>query len=384
MVYSFDYISNELRGIIEPATGHSHKFKGELRYTIYDDAYVAPYYGWTKSIGCIIDKSGCAIKDSECIEWKENAAFYNIDDCRSEHKNVIFLGFLLTGFGHSYTDDLRKLWFLKTDECRALIREGYELVYITSWNRPIPSTVLDVFSLAGLDFSAAKHVTQLTRYDRVVIPDNCFRATEYGRVYCQEYEDLIECIKSSVPDSEKRISKVYFSRTKFTAGSKKEYGEKDIESVFRRLGYEIIIPEDHSVIEQIQMVRSCDCFAATEGSVSHLSLFCQANTRVAILCKANYLNFHQVMVNEFADLNTTYIEAHHSSRANAECPWWGPFYLCITHHLERFAKCPILHLPYWAKFSYWEYTRNILYKCYNRSRKLFRRFRRQAFRHDEF
>lgn len=380
MTYLFNYISNELKRIIEPATGHSHKFQSALGYKLYDNAYVAPYYGWSKSIGCIIDESGREIKDSECIEWKENAAFYDIDDCESEHKKVIFLGFLLTGFGHSYTDDLRKLWFLKTDECSSLIRDGYELVYTTSWNRPLPSAVLEIFSLAGLDFSTAKHVTHLTHYDRIVIPDNCLRASDFGRVYCQEYEDLINCIKSSIPDSGIRIPKVYFSRTKFTAGLRKEYGEEDIVSVFRRLGYEIIIPEDHSVIEQIQMVRNCDCFAATEGSVSHLSLFCKADTRVTIICKANYLNFHQVMVNEFADLNTTYIEAHHSSRANAQCPWWGPFYLCITHHLEHFVGHPIMHLPYWAKFSYWEYTRNILYKCFNRSRKVYNRLRRQVFR----
>ncbi len=374
MTYLFNYISNELKRIIEPATGHSHKFQSALGYMLYDNAYVAPYYGWSKSIGCIIDESGREIKDSECIEWKENAAFYDIDDCESEHKKVIFLGFLLTGFGHSYTDDLRKLWFLKTDDCKSLIREGYEMVYTTSWNRPLPSTVLDIFTLAGLDISSAKHITQLTRYDKVIIPDNCFRATEYGRVYSQEYDNLIDCIKSAIPLSEIRIPKTYFSRTKFTAGLRKEYGEKEIEGVFRRLGYEIIIPEDYSVVEQIQMVRNCDCFAATEGSVSHLSLFCKPNTQVAIICKANYLNFHQVMVNEFADLKTTYIEAHRSSRANAECPWWGPFYLCVTRHLVRFAKRPMLYLPYWAKFSYWEYTRNVLYRCFNRIRKILRRF----------
>ena len=143
--------------------------------------------------------------------------------------------------------------------------------------------------------------------------------------------------------------------------------------MFRRLGYEIIAPEDYSVIEQIQMVRNCDHFAATEGSVSHLSLFCRPHTDVVILCKANYLNFHQVMINEFADLDTTYVEAHHSSKVNAEYPWWGPFYLCVNRYLERFAKHPIFHLPYWARFSYWEYTRNILFRCIHRARKLLKR-----------
>ena len=373
MTYNFNYISKELRKIIEPATLQSHKFHEVLGYRVWDDAYVAPFFGWKKSIGCVIDKNGQAIPDSAGTEWKEDASYYDFKDYQVEHKRVVFLGFLPTGFGHSYTDDLRKLWFLKTEECKDLIRDGYELVYTTSKNQPIPQVVLDVFSLAGLDFSNTRHINRLTRFDEVVVPANCFRATEYGRIYCQEYVDLIDCIKSAVPETTAvKASKLYFTRTKFTAGLSKERGERDIEQVFRGLGYEIVIPEDYSVAEQIQMVENCDHFSATEGSVAHLSLFCKPHTDVVILCKANYLNFHQIMVNEFADLNTTYIEAHHSSMANSKYPWWGPFYLCINHYLVKFARRPILYLPFWAKFSYWEYTRNLLYRGINKIRKMIR------------
>ena len=289
------------------------------------------------------------------------------------HKKVIFLGFLLTGFGHSYTDDLRKLWFLKTDECRSLVANGYELVYTTSWNLPIPTEVLDIFELAGVNLNCARHIKQLTHFDEIVVPDNSIKATDYGRVYCREYAEMINGIKMAVPDSTKSVSKLYLSRTKFSFGSKKERGEEEIESVFRSLGYEIVFPEEHSVVEQIQMVRSCDHFAATEGSVSHLSLFCKPETDVTIINKANYLNFHQVMVNEFADLRVTYIEAHHSSMADKKYPWCGPFFLCINRHFERFVQRPVLHFPYWMRFSYWEYSRSFIFRCYNRVRKIIRK-----------
>ena len=120
------------------------------------------------------------------------------------------------------------------------------------------------------------------------------------------------------------------------------------------------------------MLNQCKSFAATEGSVAHLSLFCPPKTNVVIINKAVYLNFHQVMINEYADLNVTYIEAHHSIKAHHEHPWWGPFYLCITRNLENYVGHPIPHLPHWLLPSYWEYSRNILYRCYNRVRKLFR------------
>lgn len=366
----FDYVSTELKGLIEPATHFSHRFDSLLGTRRFTDAFVAPYVFWDKSIGCIINNDGHAIKDSECIEWKENEVFYDISDCIVDHKKVIYLGFLLNGFGHSYTDDLRKLWYLKSNECQHLIQNGYIYVYTTSWNEPIPEKVLNIFALAGIDISGAYHITHLTRFDEIIIPDNCIKAKEFGRVYCQEYIDLINCIKSSIPDSGLKIPKVYFTRTRFTKCSNKEIGENRIEDVFRKQGYVIVSPEDYTVVEQIQLVRSCDYFAATEGSVSHLTLFCRPQTNVLIINKANYLNFHQVMINEYADLNVTYVEAHHSSKVDKKHPWWGPFYLCVNKFLEHYSKKRIPHLPYWACFSYWEYTRNILFRCYNRAKKV--------------
>ena len=370
MTYDFQYISEDLKRMIEPATRLSHFFEAQLGTRVFEDAWVAPYLHWDNSIGGVIGRDGAAVKDSECLEWKEDSAYYDTTDSLREHKRVIFLGFLLVGFGHAYTDDLRKLWFLKTDECKALVQEGYELVYTTSWNRPIPPAVWEVFQLAGLDLGGARHITRLTRFDTVVVPDNCFKAADTGRIYCKEFADLIGCINAAVPDRDMGVPRVYFSRSHYMAGQSKERGEKDIERVFQKLGYQIVFPEEHSVSEQIQLVRNCDHFAATEGSIAHLSLFCRPDTDVVIINKANYLNFHQITINELAGLNVTYIEAHHSLRANPDHPWWGPFYLCVTRYLERFVQQPIPRLPYWIRFSYWAYSRNILFKVYNRSRKI--------------
>ena len=98
MTYNFDYISSELRGIIEPATFQSHRFEKRLGYKMFDNACVAPYYSWDESIGCVIGDNGIVVKDSECLEWKENGNCYDFDKVVVEKKNVIYLGFLLTVF----------------------------------------------------------------------------------------------------------------------------------------------------------------------------------------------------------------------------------------------------------------------------------------------
>ena len=363
MKYHFDCISQGLKDLIEPASLVLHSFDAPLSFRVFKNAYVAPYFEWNHSIGCVIDENGVAVKDSECIEWKENADFYKLDTAEQEHKKAIFLGFLLTGFGHSYTDDLRKFWFLETEKFKSLEALGYEMVYVTSWNRPIPDGTWEIFQLADIDITQARHITNLTRFDEVIVPDNSLRAMDYGRIYCKEYVYLLDRIKAKIADTGDGPSKVYFTRTKFTTHSLKEYGEKKIERVFRRLGYTVIVPEEYPILRQLQLIHGCSSFAATDGSVAHLSLFAKPNTPITVIIKANYLNFHQVMINELADLDVTYVEAHHSSKANPLYPWWGPFYLCINRYLERFVGHPLFHLPYWMCLSYWEYySGHILHK----------------------
>lgn len=369
MVYDFSFVSPQLRSIIEPATLHSHKTDRTLGYRVFRNAIVAPYFEWDKSIGCVIDESGKAVKDSECHEWKENACYYPLGNHCCEHKKAIFIGFILTVFGHSFTDNFRKLWFLNTSECAFLLNGGAELVYTTSWNHSLPATAVEICELAGYDITKARHIKEITQFDEVYIPDNSFIASDFGRLYSDAYVDAINRIKNNVPSGKVWGDKIYFSRSKFNSASKREFGEKAIERVFKKEGYTIIYPEDYSIIEQIQMVRQCRSFSSTEGSVAHLSLFCKPGTHVTIINKANYLNCHQVTINEFASLNVTYIEAHHSVKADHAHPWWGPFYLCVNRHLERFVGHRVLHMPYWLLPSYWAYSR-ILYRSYNKIRKL--------------
>ena len=353
--------------MIEPATHCSHVLDGTLGYRLFENAYVVPYYAWGKSVGGVMDNNGNDVYDSEYSEWKTDWQYYQ-EEAKTVHKKAIYLGFLIRVFGHSFTDNLKKLWFLNTKECKYLIKNGWELVFTSSENRDLPDYVYSFCKLAGFDISSARAITSITRFDQICVPDSSFIAGNCGRKYHAEYRKAIENILNKVPLGGNTPSKIYFSRTK-CQGSNKEFGEYAIEQEFKKGGYTVIYPEEHSIEEQIQMVRNCNCLAATEGSVSHLSIFCKPETNVVLINKARYMNFHQVMINEFSDLNVTYIEAHHSIKANSQRPWWGPFYLCVNKHFERFWGHRIVHLPYWLKYSYWEYSHNILYKCLKKIRK---------------
>lgn len=369
MRYNYNYISNELKQIIDPATKESHRFEKPLSVKEYPQGFIVPFVGWEYSIGGILDKDGNIIKDSECYEWKEKAPHIT-DDFAIEDKSVVYLGFLLTVWGHAFTDNLRKIWILDSPTLNALLKNyNVELVYTTSWNRPLPESIVSAFQIAGVDITKARQITKVTKFKTIFVPDNCYAATTKGRIYCDQYADIINRIKKRIIKGEDSLpSKVYFTRTKLN--SPKEYGEVFVEKVFKDLGYTIISPEEYSLLEQLQIIQHCSHFAATEGSVAHLTLFCNPNTEVCIINKANYLNFHQVMINEFADLSVTYVQANHSTKANKDYPWWGPFYLCMNKYLRRYSHSFLLYRPFWMRYSYWKYSENILYKCYSHIRNI--------------
>lgn len=192
------------------------------------NAFIAPYCDWAKSVGCIIDENGQTVTDPDDSSWIENARYYNLNNAKHEMTKVIYLGFLLLAFGHSFTDNLRKLWFFDTRIGKLLLEEGWGIVYTTESNAPLPGQVKEMMLLAGFDISKARHIKSVTGFEEICIPDSSFIDTDQGRKYSKEYEYAIHSIMTKVPKEDRNFGKIYFSRSKFVHNNyvNKEYGEK--------------------------------------------------------------------------------------------------------------------------------------------------------------
>ena len=360
MSVCYDYISPELRKKKETGESFIHKCDKRLGCIELHDGYVSPCCG----VGSFDDETA-ANHDS------------GIDVSVVEHKRVIYIGHINNIFGHIITDGLRKIWFLKTCQARKLIDEKVEIVYTTN-NPPLHAVAFEIWEMVGVDMSQAKFrlIDKCTRFDIIYVPDDCFFQVKY-KMFTSEWAEMIDTIKANAlkrctnSDFSGNEEKVYLTRTNFK-GDKIEFGEKKIMKVFEKEGFKIVSPERLSICDQISLVNNCSCLATTEGSVAHLGMFCKPKTEVVILCKSNYNNGYQNVINEYGDLNVIYIEAHKSVKASKDMPWLGPFYLCVTDYLERYLGHSVPHIPYWLCFSYWVYNVNILLRLYNKLNRLLR------------
>lgn len=358
--YCFDYINSELLDVTQREASINRRVMRELSYLSLNHAYILPCKNsWKdgKLLGGVVDCNMNFIMSSAWHEGIHRCDKYDFEPSNARYydETVIYMGFLTTCWGHAITDNLKKLWFLDTEECKNLLHNGAKLVYMTTDNTPMPQYVHRLFQLADSDLNKMNQITELSCYKRIIIPDNSFIANEGYRYWTNEYRKTVHrIIKNTCPlVNARHIQKIYFTRTGIKGH--RDIGEHVLENVFKKEGYHIISPETLTPDEQIQLLQCCTHFAATEGSISHNAVFCRPGTVVTIIRKCNNINQYQLAINDIADVVVKYVDANKSCLAPKLQPWAGPFYMCITSELERYVGHYIPHIPLWLRPSWYRY-----------------------------
>ena len=353
-----DSTANKLREVCYKSY-YSNK---QLGLRVIKDGYVLISRKWDEAFhleGGVVDSNMRYLIGTGYVDV--GGCSYEFDASNVEYAGkCVFLGTFHTCYGHAITDALKKLWFLNTDEGKKLlIDHSVDLAYITDCNVDMPQWHLRIFELAGIDVSRIKHIRHTTKYKEIIIPDNSIFREDDALYFSKEYREIIEKIKDNVRSTTYYESApsydLYYTRTALKDASKREIGEKSIEKLFKKRGFQVFSPETLPLEEQISLLMKCNKFAATEGSCSHASVFCDSSAEVIILRKANYVNRYSPMISDFVGYQTVFVDANHSVMANKKAPMVGPFYLCVTKELSRFLCHISFVVPLFLRPSYWNY-----------------------------
>jgi len=361
MKVNYSFVSPSGIEEVRTETSVLHKVERELQYSVIEHATIVPADRFLYS--GVLDSQGNTVVSGAFNELFQVRKIAESESVICSDKVVVFIGILHNVWGHCLTDSLKKVWFLQTVTCKKLIENGVKVVYLLPDNEDIKPYALHFYQLAGLDLTSFEAVKSSTRFEKVIVPDNslvCERSqfNQWRLSYTQEFEDILSAIKKKLITCRTshlaEYDKIYLTRTGVAANDR-EYGEKDIEKIFRSKGFKVISPEKYSFEEQFSLLSNCKEMAATEGSISHNALFCRPGTKLYLIRKSNYVNGYQTIINEIADLDVTYIDAHCSLPEVQYAAMYGPFYMCVTPELERFVGHRITHLPRWLHPSWWWY-----------------------------
>lgn len=328
-----------------------------LSFEVVQQGIVLPFVigGLFDAMGGVERKDGSFVKSS-VFDWRMHGD-YPYKEVIERNEKVIFIASIHHCWGHVITDAIKRLWFIHTEEYDKLKSKGYRLAYISypDIQGENYTYIHRVLELCGADLSDMIYVTQPTRFVEVVVPDCAYIQYPDHDCCTKEFVGLINRMKanSNVNNKLQPTEKIYLTRTKL--GTKKDWGEEELESLFQANGYHIISPETLSVDDQIYLMMRAKAVITTEGSIAHSMIFANSDCHCTVLRKADYINKYQILIANVFLNHFTYIDANHSVCVRRKRKEDGPFFLFPTSHLLNFLGTNFPYKNYFQYPKFWKY-----------------------------
>lgn len=245
-------------------------------------------------------------------------------------ETVVYFGVSCHVWGHCLTDNIRRLWFLKSDIFKQEFK-NCPIVYIPFGVTRIIENLPNfrrLLEILDVEVDKLRPISQPTRFEKIVLPDESF-FFDGTRKFTNEYLEAIEriryfALKNRTPTSNEKI--YYFHGTR-------QIGEERLAEYFKSRGYEVISPEKLTLDEQLNLLINCKSFAATLGSISHNSIFLREDVEsIFILREPNNFNEHQRLLNQVHPVNSIYMD----SSLSIFCKALLNIFYILSPQLKRF------------------------------------------------
>ena len=256
---------------------------------------------------------------------KEAIQNYNYID-----EDVVFIGPMSVHYGHFITEGLSRLWLLLDNNYKDL-----KIAYISEAER---DKFNEFFLLFGIKKSNIIRINEPTKFKSIIVPEPSIRLHDY----CHEMygETITQILKNVKLIDEKDI----FLTKKATRWTGKSIGEKYIQKVFLRNGFEIVCPEEYSIDEFLSLMLSAKTLVASSGTSAHNAVFMKKQSELICLNRSDHHHHLQIMINKIRDLKVTHVDTSFNVFNNPNLAN-GPFNIVITSYLLDFLKRESFKLP---------------------------------------
>ncbi|MEM9707150.1 MAG: class I SAM-dependent methyltransferase [Pseudomonadota bacterium] len=213
----------------------------------------------------------------------------------------LFGGIASAQFGHNVTRGMGTLWALDalplaTGIVHADLFTGQRL-------NPALGALADAFGLEN----RMRVAIRATAIEQLIIaPDLFSEATE-----ARADPHFVDWVRRRRPDPQGQGRKLYVTRSRLDPKLGRILCEDILESLLADVGYEVFVPEDHSLSDQLAAYLAADKIIAAEGSALHIIPFAlRPGTALAIIQRRPELPLLiENQVTSFADGPVTKIDA---------------------------------------------------------------------------
>lgn len=267
---------------------------------------VVDRWSWKNYWGGIMDSEGKSIAGTHVSRGLETIYTPPPQELIIHNsETVIYLGYFFPVWGHVITDNIRRVWFLKSELFKKEFK-NCSLVYIPWYNSPLESqpNFRRLLEILEIDVDKLQPINQPTQFEKIILADESFFSDRYRR-FTAEYRETIDhirhfALKKQTPTSSKKIYYFY---------GRHQVGEERLATYFKLKGYEIIRPERLTLDEQLNILINCESFVSTLGSCAHNSIFLRDGTETIFIPRSKDFTGYQETLNLVHPLNVNYVDS---------------------------------------------------------------------------
>lgn len=334
---NLDYLYNETPG--KRRFTFNYFVDKELGFKVIERGVALPYikrFNFRNSkghwgFGGLLDSEGNFIKSSFVHSYVGEPYMPSKESVKHSSETVIYLGMFHNTWGHVITDNIRRLWFLKSEAFKnefkncplicilCMKRENFSIAEYSSFRR--------LLEILEVDVDKIQTITQPTQFEKIILPDESFyceksKVRRFTVEYCELIRQIKEfALKNRTPTASKKIYYFY---------GRKNLGEERMAEYFKSKGYEIVRPEILTLDEQLNLLINCESFASTIGSCAMNSLFLREGTETIFIPRAEEkFGGYQNSINQICSLKANYVDSSLSV-------FHGLYCFIISEQLKRF------------------------------------------------
>ncbi len=318
----------------EKVDGVNYFSDRKLHFRIIENGTILPHKQLPDTVGFggIVDGRGNFIEES-FIHPEAGHAYTPAEKIEQSPLTVIYLGMLVQIWGHCLTDNIKRVWFLKSDVYKKYFK-NYPIVYVPMWAGIIPPFA-KLLEILEVDVKNLYPIFKPTQFQNIVLPDESFFPEMGGgtaKLCTQEYIDTVEQIRSFALKNYAPLSQKNF----YFFHGRNQIGEERIAEYFKSKNYDVIRPEVLPLEEQLNILANCENFASSLGSVAHNTLFVKDNSNALFFPRVpleKNLNDYQNTINQIRNLNVAYVDISLSIFATGGN---GTYCYIINEQLKKF------------------------------------------------
>lgn len=316
------YVSDKVRPVYEKVCAHRYLSEAALKSVEIPEGTILPKKRGTFDGTGVLDAGGKIVPysergfDGDSFEIPEKTAFSD--------EEVIYGGVMFEHWGHFLTETTARLYhFLNRNP------EKRRIAFAAA-HETMPKVCRDFFSLSGVSEDRIIFVCEPCRFKKVIVPEASFSLfkKEFSPLFLAPFDIVRNAVKPA------GYEKIYLTKRKWAGLDFQCFGEKELEDVFKRNGYQVFSPEKLSLKQQIALIAGAEEIVTTNGTLAHNILFAKDGVRLTVLNRSAGALVTQMQINEARRAGYAFVDACREFLPVSHIH--GPFLWAVTPELEKF------------------------------------------------